>query len=240
MPIKLSGFKYNLLRVLTKYPDGLSEEAARQALAGSYGRQELPLDQAALELHEEGFLTLASDKILVLSDGGRSTVQEAAHRKEAGRLARSKKRLRIKAGLVTRELHEALKAKVAELGHMLGMNWEMEKGLVEGGNVRLDIVWFSDASRSISHAFEVQNRGDWKNAIGNLEAVRRYFPECKLFLVVSQEKEIETILKLLGEKMDDSIRVIPGDNPEKWHDILRKVPPRVSSSIQEMRTEGLL
>ena len=68
----------------------------------------------------------------------------------------------------------------------------------------------------------------------------RYFPACKLILAVSQEKEIDTILKLLGEKMVDSIRVAPGHKPEKWSDILRKMPPRVSSSIQEMLSEGFL
>jgi hypothetical protein len=105
-------------------------------------------------------------------------------------------------------MHEVLKGSLAQLGSMLGMRTRLEHKLTKDAPVKLDVVWYSKLSSGIGHAFEVQHRGDWKNAVGNLEAVGRHFPNCKLFLVVIGEEDIKSIRALLGGRRLKSMIVL--------------------------------
>ena len=46
------------------------------------------------------------------------------------------------------------------------------------------MVWGDRGDETRGLKLVNRHSGGWKNAIGNLEAARRYYPDCKLFLVV--------------------------------------------------------
>ena len=111
--------------------------------------------------------------------------------------------------------------------------------------VVLDLVWFAAPhSTRISHAFEAQHRGSWKNAIHNLEAVARYYPDCKLFLVVHNERELSPIRNLLGSTLNTSIRVLKVTQIRAWLTVLEgvaeKVRPKLLDAIDEIRQSGVV
>ena len=98
---------------------------------------------------------------------------------------REQKRLSILAqDIEPSTIHHDLEEEIRELGTLTGYRTEpKEYHLVS--SVIIDVIWCR--GQDITHAFEVQNKGDWRHAIGNLDAMKRYFPNCKLYLVVHEE-----------------------------------------------------
>lgn len=145
--------------------------------------------------------------------------------------------------MVSKAFHEEVKNQLAKLAHLLGKTWKQEHELAQDGPVKLDIVWYPNPPDKISHAFEVQHRGNWKNAIGNLEAVKRWNPDCRLFLVVHDEKQITTIKRLLGIQLNNSIMIIRVSQVQDWLGVLGKISddkrPRIIDAINSIYRFGL-
>lgn len=153
---------------------------------------DLATETLLLELDECGVTQIYAGNRIMLTELGKSEHKSAAaqvelkQRKRAQRSELKHRRLVMKEEKAcSKSIHEKLKLQLGQLAFLLGKAWKQEHQLVKGGPVILDFVWYANPQKpKISHAFEVQHRGGWKNAIGNLEAARRYYPDCKLFLVV--------------------------------------------------------
>jgi hypothetical protein len=210
------------------------------------------IDALLLELEEDGVIELKPGNRVVLTEAGKSqqkrSVVDAGFKqgKKARQVELELKRLEIeKKKKASKEVHEKLKQQLGQLAILLGKAWEQEYQLIKSGPVVLDLVWYKKPSQlKISHAFEVQHRGDWKNAIGNLEAVNRRYPDCKLFILVFNEKQIRGIQHLLGGRMSTLIKVIKVSQLRKWVDVLEQVPYKTRSQIvftvDDMRNSGLI
>lgn len=206
-----------------------------------------------LELIDGRILQIDPDSHIVLTELGRDEYRSILDQEELKQKIKREKRVE-KAALkqkkqgteqkkaVSRETHEKLKRQLGELAFLLGKTWKPEHELVKGGPVVLDLVWYANPY-TISHAFEVQHRGDWKNAIGNLEAVGRHHPNCRLFLVVYSEKPVTTIQQLLGAKLDTSIKLLRASQLQDWISALKSVPselrPPLIQTVESIVQVGL-
>lgn len=210
------------------------------------------IETLLLELEEGGIIRLKPDNRVVLTELGKSEQESlVAHSELKQRKTLRQIELKItraeteKKKKSSKEVHEQLKLQLGQLAALLGKTWEQEYQLIKGGPVVLDLVWHEKANQLwISHAFEVQHRGDWKNAIGNLEAVNRRYPRCKLFILVFHEMQVSGIQNLLGGRMNSSINVIEVSQLRKWLGILGQVPDKVRSQIvytvDDMHKSGII
>lgn len=197
------------------------------------------VESAILQMQENGLVELGTNDQVLLTESGLRQYEIILSREEARLQKRKEKVARRKrdAGVklqrnLSRERHSNLKEQLGQLGIVIGMyGWATEYPLVKGGPVILDTVWYASRSSGITHAFEVQNRGDWKNAIGNLEATKRRYGQCKTFLVVSNESEIKPISQLLGARMDESIEVMRATEIEQWLEVLNKTSLKLRSHM---------
>jgi hypothetical protein len=125
-------------------------------------------------------------------------------------------------GLTPTDQHEEGKQYLKELACTLGKAFKNEHPLAR--SVRIDHVWFlHPLSSEITHAFEVQNKGDWKNAIGDLEAARRYHENCRLFVVVVDQKQIPTIRSLLNSQKNNHVKIVRLAQIRDWVETLKKL-----------------
>ena len=142
---------------------------------------------------------------------------------------------------MSKDIHDKLKLQLGELALLLGIAWKQEHELVKRGPVRLDMVWYADP-RTISHAFEIQHRGNLKEAIGNLEAVNRYYPDCRLFVIIFNEKQISHANQLLGTRKD-SITILKASQIREWLSVLEKVhgelSPQIINVVKDIVDHGL-
>ncbi len=191
------------------------------------------LETALLELNGRGIVEFKRGDQIALTQAGNCEYKSFAARAE---LKRTRKNHKVKLDLKKREVqekragslevHDKLKLDLGQLAHLLGHTWKPEHELVKGGPVRLDLVWYG-RSLQPTHVFEVQHRGGWKNAIGNLEAAKRRYPACKLFLVVHSEKQLGPISDLLGTQLNTSVRVLKVTQVKEWLTVLEQIPDRV-------------
>jgi hypothetical protein len=203
-----------------------------RALYANFSPSELDsvVDDVLLELEDSGIAEFSADNYITLTQVGRGeygsiTAKRELKQRKKARIAHLVKQGRVKKEerAAAKDYHERLKLKLGRLAQLLGKNWKQEHELVKGGPVILDLVWYASPSK-ISHAFEVQHRGEWKNAIGNLEAMRRYNEDCKLFVIVANEKQVRPIQQLLGAKLDTSIRILKASQISDWLAVLEKGP----------------
>jgi hypothetical protein len=203
------------------------------------------VDGLILELDEQRVLQLESDNRVRLTQIGLDEYRSIAadmklkHEKKAQRIGlRRKKQLMKQQKAESESVHEKLKSQLGRLAKLLGRNWEQEHALVKGGPVILDLVWYGKSGR-ITHAFEVQHRGNWKNAIGNLEAANRRYANCGLFLLVHSEKQLKPIRDLLGAQMNPAIHVVKVRQLQDWLGILEAIPedtrPKLIEIVDGMR-----
>lgn len=199
------------------------------------------VDDLLLELDDIGILQLRTNSHLRLTPAGLDEYKStAAHMelKQKGKAQRisikEKKRIIEQQKAASRSKHDELKLQLGRLAFILGRTWKQEHELVKGGPVVLDLVWYGKSQRIITHAFEVQHRGEWKNAIGNLEAARRYYRDCKLFLLVYSEKQIAQIQHLLGAQMNVSIHVLRVRQLQEWLRILETIPEDIRPKLVEV------
>jgi hypothetical protein len=208
-------------------------------------RIDAAVDDLLLELDEKGILQLGVNNQLRLTQAGPDEYKSIAvdmelkQKKKAQRVVlRQKEEIIEQQKAESKSVHEKLKVQLGQLAHFLGRTWKQEHELVKGGPVILDLVWYGK-SRRITHAFEVQHRGQWKNAIGNLEAAKRYYPDCNLFLLVHSEKQIVPIQRLLGAEMNASIHVLRVRQLQDWLRILETIPedmrPKLIEIVDGMR-----
>jgi hypothetical protein len=129
---------------------------------------------------------------------------------------------------------------------LLGKDWKKEYALATGPVKpnRLDVVWFdSPGLIGISHAFEVQNRGDAQNAIDNLLTAQKYYPQCRLFMVVVNQREIEAIKAQLSARKAEAIVVVRSSDVEKWLGALRQKSKNLENLVpvfQQLAKIGLM
>ena len=192
-----------------------------------------------LELEESGICQIQNGGRITLTETGLGEYKSILVRKEfkqqrqTKKIAANQKRQEIQQKKASsRDIHEESKLQLGELSRLLGKTWKQEHELVKGGPVRLDIIWYSNNDQ-ITHAFEVQHRGEWKNAIGNLEAVKRRYPKCQLYLVVHNEKQISSIQQLLGAQLNVSIKVLKVAQVKDWLNVLRRTPENIRTRLVE-------
>ena len=183
---------------------------------------------ALIDLSHDGLVRIDDNASISLTKAGLLEYNIIKTR-ERVKLDRQKKKIKAKKKdkfktteekkAASKEVHEKLKTRVSQLADFLGKTWNKEYELASP--VVLDLIWYAD-KESISHAFEVQHRGDWKNAIGNLEAALRYYPDCKAFLIVGNEKEITRINELLTAKLEDHVKIVRISELERWVNVLEK------------------
>ncbi len=192
------------------------------------------IETLLLELEESGIIQLKPDDLIALTESGineHKLLMKEQRQKHRNKSRKSALKMKIlvteKKKKESRDVHERLKKQLGRLAVLLGKTWKQEYQLVKDGPVILDMVWYAKPSQlEISHAFEVQHRGEWKNAIGNLEAVNRRYPKCKLFVLVFNEKQINPIHNLLGTQMNTCIQIIKVSQLQKWLDLLEQIPEK--------------
>lgn len=211
------------------------------------------LETALLELNGRGIVEFKRGDQIALTQAGNSEYKSLTARVE---LKRTRKNHKVKLDLKKREVqekrakslevHDKLKLDLGQLAHLLGHTWKPEHELVKGGPVRLDLVWYGSALQP-THAFEVHHKAGasgWKNAVGNLEAAKRHYPACRLFLVVHNEKEIGPIRDLLGAQLNNTVKVLRVAQMREWLAILEKVPddirPHLVEIVDSIRQSGLI
>lgn len=192
------------------------------------------VDGGLLELWWDREIQILSDDRIELTMYGEEKAKSLKAAKDDKISIKQRNRYLNKRRLESKRIHEDLKAKVAELGKLIGKVWKQEHELAPPNSpVVVDIVWYAEPGKTnISHAFEIQHRGNWKNAIHNLEAVSRRHTDCKLFLLVKEPSDIPKIKKLLGSVYQTSIDIVEARELEAWLKVLRstkgsKVPKRV-------------
>ncbi|RJO62940.1 MAG: hypothetical protein C4542_01265 [Dehalococcoidia bacterium] len=186
------------------------------------------LESAILELDKLGLVILKGNNEVVLSrvgvlryEGLRAGLERRYARKLEQKKEKSKEGQIRRKKLQSLEIHDNIKNKMGHLAFLLGKVYKPEYVLCDP--VRVDIVWYdSSTSRFPSHAFEIQNHGESKNAIHNLEACKRYFPSCKVYLVVREEKEVKQIETLLASERN-TISVLRAEQVERWLDCLTQI-----------------
>jgi hypothetical protein len=213
---------------------------------------DLAVETLLLEMDYGGLVEIDAGSHIVLTELGKSEQKSVAarmelkQRKKAQRTDHRRRRLEIEQKkTVSKDMHERQKLQLSRLAFLLGKPWKQEHPLVKGGPVILDLVWYKSPHKTeISHAFEVQHRGEWKNAIGNLEAIKRYYPSCKLFLVVHNERQISPIRDLLGAQLNTSIKVLGVPQIRGWVDVLERVPekirPQLIDTIDDILHSGIV
>ncbi len=118
--------------------------------------------------------------------------------------------------------HERGRFYLQELAGLIGKVFKNEYKLAR--QVRLDHVWFLHSrTNEISHAFEIQNKGDWKNAIGDLEAAKRYHENCRLFIAVADQEEVPVIRSLLNDQKNNYIKILNLSQLHAWVEVLREM-----------------
>ena len=165
-------------------PEYESQQKLKAQIRKSYpNTSEIELDSAIetllLEIEEEGVVELQQGSRVVLTESGKHEQQSLAVQSDQKQRKRMEKtKLKVKESeterkkKVSKEVHDQLELQLGQLALLLGKTWKQEYQLTKGGLVVLDVVWYEKPNQlCISHAFEVQHRGDWKNAVGNLEAV---------------------------------------------------------------------
>lgn len=149
----------------------------KERLVGHYSN--LPPDKVdsaveavLLALEERGWLQIEPGNRLSLTDVG---LREYGSILATAELKKTRKAHRITAELnrqeitrrkaASKEVHDSLEVTLGELAFLLGRTWKKEHELARG-RVITDVVWYGE-SRKMTNTFEVQHRGEWKNAIGN-------------------------------------------------------------------------
>jgi len=222
------------------------ERDLRTRLRHIFNSNDLPFDEAALKIVDEGLAKFESNGSISLSDNGAAWLEERKNSlvwRKHQQAIKAKRQTIAEAPRPAREIHDGIQKQVGDVGKLLGMTWKQEHTLVRGGSVRLDVVWFAHPSGRFTHAFEIQHHGSWKNAIGNLEAVRRRDENCSLYLVVVEKREINRINMLLGETQDESIVTLRASQFTQWHDILSRSGQEqdgLSTIRQQLESFGLV
>ncbi len=202
------------------------------------------IDTLLLELDESRIVKLEANHQITLTEVGqteyRSIIaqQELKKRKRTQKSDMKQKEQEIeRKKAASRYFHEELKLQLGELARLLGKTWKQEHELVRGGSMILDLIWYGKRYE-ISHAFEVQHRGDWRDAIYRLHAIGKRHRHCKLFVVAYDEKEIRRIQQQLMEALDTSTKVLRASQVQDWVSILGEVPkkfrPKVISTINSI------
>lgn len=207
-----------------------------------------PIEKVITDLHDSNLVRITKEDISLSKDGIIAyrdilAKKEAKTKKKPQKTPLKQKMQEVQQQRkLSKDVHQRLKLQLGELALLLGLTWKQEHALVKGGPVILDIVWYSDPN-TISHAFEVQHRGSWKNAIGNLEAMNRYHPECKLYIVIFNERQINPVRQLLGARLNTSINIIKTSQVREWLSVLEKAPdnilPQLIPVVTDIQNSGL-
>jgi hypothetical protein len=227
VPMKQNKLLQQVIRSIGKR-GRCSLDALYTDICPRFGVNKDVLERAILELDEQGIAFLAGNDEVSLTTYGISSYELLCERLKSRRARKLEQKCKEsrevqirRKKLQTLEVHERIKEMVGRLAYLLGKVYKVEYVLCEA--VRVDIVWY-DSSTSLfpSHAFEVQNHGESKNAIHNLEACRRRFPSCKVYLIVREEKEIGQIESLLANERN-TIVVLRVAKMEQWLGCLEQI-----------------
>lgn len=235
--MKNSKLSRNILKVLGEKKT-LSREELRYIIRNYYSvyRQDevySSFDKQILELRERGKVYISSGDEVRLTKRGQAHYEQLLAIRRRRQEGRKRNSLTKRKGSNTRSVHEEIKDKVVELGKLLGKECRNEYRLVQG--VILDTVWYENNAdtTSISHAFEVQNNGDIKNAICNLYITRRHHPNCRLYLVTNDEEDYIGAVRLLGLEKSESINVVLAKDILGCSDDLTKASQKLSPSCYD-------
>lgn len=224
----------NLLLLLAKN-ESIPEQDLRAALRSEYPHHppdvlDSAVDTALLELERAGMVQFATAGHISLTKAGRlehkviMDTQELRREKSESRhmLVRQlvrKKEITAQKKAESEKTHDMVEKQIGRLAHLLGRRWKPEHKLLKDGP-KVDVVWYVPKNPSkISHAFEVQHRGDPKRAIANLHAIRQY-PEslgCATFIVVWYAKEVSRLERHLGP--GSGIKVLQASQIRRWLDV---------------------
>ncbi len=94
-------------------------------------------------------------------------------------------------------VHDELKARLVQMGNILGMYARAE---FEVDGFRYDVVWKEREDLGVRKAFEIQHRGSIDSALTKLKHAHDMW-RSDLFLIVTGEKDIEKVKKLLAPKL---------------------------------------
>ena len=235
--LKLKKLSKNMLKVLWE-KKALSREEITYIFRKNYSafRQDevySSVDKQLLEMHERGEIYISSDDVVRLTKKGQEKYEQLLETQRKQRELRDRNNLTKQKAAKTKRVHDEIKEKMAEFGELLGKECENEYRLMP--SVILDTVWYrSDTdTNSLSHAFEVQNNGDIKNAICNLYITRIHHPNCKLYLVINDEKDYIAVGQLLGPEIGESINVVLAKDILGCHDELTKARKKMSPSCYD-------
>lgn len=194
------------------------------------------VEEQVLHLCNSGKVDLSDNDLVSLTEEGRNKYQEMRTIKQRNRAMRHARRASAQKRIQTNKVHESIKDTLAEIGQFLGKSYEKECLLIPGGPVRLDLVWYENCE--MSNAFEVQNHGDIKNAIHNLEAVGRQNPFCRLCLVICDDKDLKIAKQMLGTTLNKSIKLVHMKDVQICHktvaEVSRKLPQSLWKSLQDV------
>lgn len=200
------------------------------------------IKEGLLSMVGKDVLKIDNDNLIVLTTSGHRIFHEIMEEKQRRKRKKQFKRLAKLKAAKTRQVHDKVKEKLVRLGHLLGMACQMEHALIKQGPVVLDTIWYDDldSTFAITHAFEVQNNGNLKNAIGNLEATKRYYPSCRLYLVIVDERELNTAKQLLGPTINKSIKVVSAADMDNLNSTLKEASKRIPPSLWETIRSNLM
>ena len=121
--------------------------------------------------------------------------------------------------------HGRGKLKLSELADLFHKTHVDEYKFEKSGGMILDQVWRAKTpGEGISHAFEVQNKADAEKAIVRLDTVTKYYPRCRLYLIVYHEKDIARSRKFLNLQKNNSIQVVKISQIEDLINRLKSLP----------------
>lgn len=185
----------------------------------------------------EGRIRVIHNDFVVLTGMGRHELAQIQalkrERREKKRLKKAAEESRAKARLT----HENVKDQLANLATIFGKVAKKECNLPDKCPIRLDLVWYDvPGGCRPSHAFEVQNNGDLKNAVINLVSWQSYYPSCQLYLIILHEELKMKAKQVLGPRLGTVIKVI---TVSELHSILRslseiqrKISPSLYAELQ--------
>ena len=168
---------------------------------------------------ETALLALIGEKALEAKANGKYALTETGLRLHESSNPKKKRQKE------SQKDHDRGKLKLSELADLFHKTHVDEYKFEKSGSMILDQVWRAKTpGEGISHAFEVQNKADAEKALVRLDTVTKYYPRCRLYLIVYHEKDIARSRKFLNLQKNTSIQIVKISQIEDLINRLKSLP----------------